>query len=205
MTIPELLPLEAYESYPVGSPLQAALIFGVFFAVWDAVVSLLGGEHAPGIILTEMAGGLLAGLITGFIWFFAFRALMRRLLRRIYHGDPRIVPPAPAGSYDYRLAGNLMLSRSMSAGGHLYIGRETWTFVPHRRNLKRHQTPLSIPAAPPPAVEAVDVPLRGVTRILLKGLVRQVHVRTSSTTHRFVTPDPEAVAARLRDYLHAAS
>lgn len=205
MTIPELLPIEAYEREFPASPLRVALFFGAFFGVWDAVISLLGGERDPGIVVMELAKGLLAGFVTGFLWFFAFQYLMRRLVRRIYHGDPRIVPVAPTGSYDYRLPCNLMLGRSMSVGGHLYIGRETWTFVPHRRNLKRHQAPLTIPTAPPPAVEAVEVPLHGLARLILKDPIRRVQVRTSSTTHRLVTPEPDAVAARLREYLHAAS
>jgi hypothetical protein len=205
MTIPELLPVEAYERQFPTNPLRVALFFGMIFGVLDAVFSLLGGQRDPDILLMELATGLLKGFVIGFIWFFVFRYMMQRLTRRIYHGDPGIVPPAPAGSYDYRLASNLVLGRSMSVGGHLYIGRETWTFVPHRRNLKRHQAPLTIPATPPPAVEVVEVPLHGIGRLLLKDPVRQVHVRTSSTTHGFVTPEPDAAAARLREYLRPAA
>lgn len=204
MTIPELLPAEAYENHPPLSPVRIGLAMGMMGAVLGFVVSVLFGERDSVSLFNQVLEALFVGLVLGVWSSFPGLVYNRRFMRRVYRADPAIVPPAPAGSYDRRLACYIMLpSSSMwvsNVGGHLYFGRETWTFVPHLRNDRENRAPLSIPATPPPVVEVVDPPMARLTWLAAKAPIRHLQIRTSAATARFHVPDPEGVAAWMREY-----
>ncbi|HEU4882015.1 MAG TPA: hypothetical protein VFT45_07220, partial [Longimicrobium sp.] len=86
--------------------------------------------------------------------------------------------------------------------GHLYLGRRTWTFVPEKQELLPE--PVSFSAVPAPQVECVDADVPALARRLLSR-VRLLRVHTPERTATFFVYKPEAAAARVRDYLQAAT
>jgi hypothetical protein len=202
--IRELLPLAAYVPAQQTSNVRMALMVAVLWGVPVTVIVLLPARDIAGIA-TGLAIGAAGALAFGFLWTYLFTRAMRKIMRRIYEGDPRVVPPAPAGEYGYRLMCNYMISPRLAVGGHLYVGPRELTFVPHHKNLRRHRAPLSIPTTPEPVIESVAVAPGRTTRLLGAGpSAYQLQVRTSGIAARFVAPEPEHVAERLREYVRTA-
>jgi len=203
--IRELLPLSAYEPAEQTSQLRMALVMSAMWGVPMTVFILAAADDVLGVVFS-LGLGAAAALAFGFSWTYMFTRDMRKLVRRIYEGDPRIVPPPPAGEYAYRVSCSYLLSPRMAVGGHLYVGPGELTFAPHRKNLKRHQAPLSIPTTPQPVIEPVEVPQSRTMQLLgAPPAVSRLQVRASGTTATFAAPQPEQVAERLREYLRTAA
>jgi hypothetical protein len=200
--IREMLPLQAYQATG-ASRTRTALVMAVLWGVPMTIYTMLDAEDAVEAVLLLIVG-VMGALVFGFMWTWTMAFWMGRLQRRIYQGDPRIVPAPPAGDYDYRLACSYMASQTFAVGGHLYLGPAAWTFVPHRKNLKRHQAPLTIAITPGTEVECVEVTLPAVGRLLAPGPAYRLQVRTPALTAAFFTPEPHIVTTRLREYLQTA-
>jgi hypothetical protein len=204
--IRELLPLKAYENAQQTSQVHTSLVMAALWGVpMTFVIVLLANDDVIGLIFRLVIAAA-AALAFGFLWTYMFTRAMRRLMRRIYQGDPRIVPPPPAGEYDYRFPCSYLVSPLLAVGGHLYVGPAALTFMPHRKNLVRHQVPLSIPATPEPVIEPVAVTLPRAQR-LMAGVptASRLQVRTPALTATFVAPEPDLVAERLREYLRTST
>src|SRR3712207_2172362 len=133
--IRELLPLDAYEHAQQTSQLRTSLVMAALWGVPMTFVILLDNDDVIGLIFRLVIAAA-AALAFGFLWTYMFTRGMRRLMRRIYQGDPRIVPPPPAGEYDYRFPCSYLVTPSMAVGGHLYVGPAALIFMPHRKNLR---------------------------------------------------------------------
>jgi hypothetical protein len=131
----------------------------------------------------------------GRLWTGTFRRSMIDLARRIYEGDPGIVPAPPPGEYRFRVMGNLFRGR-IAVGGHLYAGAERWVFVPHRKNLRRHQAPVEIV---PSEVEVVPGPMQGLSKLLTSRPSFAVRIGDPAAAVVLKTPDPNQVASKLRE------
>ncbi|WP_420126874.1 hypothetical protein [Longimicrobium sp.] len=198
----ELLPPQAYQGMG-ASRTRTALVMAVLWGVPMTLFTMLDAEDALEAVLLLLVG-VMGALVFGFMWAWTMAFWMGRLQKRIYQGDPRIVPAPPAGDYDYRLACSYMASPALAVGGHLYLGPAAWTFVPHRKNLKRHRAPLTIAITPGTEVQCVEVRLPALARLLVPGPAYRLQVRTAALIATFVTPEPHTVTARLREYLQAA-
>jgi hypothetical protein len=119
--------------------------------------------------------------------------MMVDLSRRLYNSDPALVPPPPAGEYRFRVLGNLFRGR-IAVGGHLYAGVERWTFVPHRKNLQRHQAPVEII---PSDAQVVPTPMAGVAKMLATRPAYAVRIDDPTGAIIVKTPEPERVVSAL--------
>jgi len=203
----DLLPLEPYERTDRAALWRSARVMAVLWGVpmtayqlfvsnewWDEPWPLL----VFGISMTLVVGAA-SGLLFGMLWTWMFQGAMEKLTRRIHDGDPAIVPAPPEGQ-DFRLACSYLLTPTMAVGGHLYAAPDALTFVPHNRNLPRHRSPLALPAGPGLGLELVDVPLKGLARLLADGPVRRLRIHAGGASADFVTPDPDVVVDHLRRY-----
>lgn len=202
--IREFVPLEGYEEGLGPAKRRMALVMAALWGVPITLYSMLAADDALEAIVALVVG-VAGALAFGFLWTWTMTLGVRRLVRRVYAGDPRIVPAPPAGAYEYRFACSYLPSLLTAVGGHLYVGPAAWTFVPHRRNLKRHRAPVSIPITPGTRVEAVEVTQPAWARLFTPGPAYRLQVRSGAATTMFLTPDPRALAPRLREYLQAAS
>lgn len=193
--IRDLLPLEAYVKTDRAAWWRTVVVMAVGWGTPMTIMSAWGSRSA-GELAVKVVLGAIAGLGFGVLSTSGFGRSMRKLTRRIYAADPKIVPSPPPGEYEYRLVGNYM--GRIAIGGHLYVGARDWTFVPHRKNLKMHQAPLSIALAPSMSVETEELPLRGLAALLVKGPVYRVRVVTPEMEAVFAMPEPHTVAEALR-------
>ena len=196
--IRDLLPLSAYEQTDRAAWWRTVLMMGVLWGTPMTIFAAWREPTATPLAVTVVVGAFF-GLMFGILWTSWFGRSMRKMVRRIYAADPKLVPPAPEGEYEYRLACTYL--GRIAVGGHLYVGPREWTFVPHRKNLKMHQAPITIALAPSMSVEVVEVQLRGLPALLMKGPAYRVRVVTPRDDAAFVTPEPHTVAEALREYV----
>lgn len=196
--IRDLLPLSAYEKTDRAAWWRTVVVMAVLWGVPMTVMGAWGSTSAAEVAMRVVIGAFTA-LGFGITWTFWFGRSMRKLVRRIHAADPKIVPSPPEGDYEYRLPCNYL--GRIAIGGHLYVGPRVWTFVPHRKNLKMHQAPLSIALAPSMSVEVEAIPLRGLAALLTKGPVYRVRIVSPETDAAFVVPEPNVVAEALRAYI----
>lgn len=204
VVIREFIPREAYEEELGPARRRMALVMAALWGVPMTLYSMLTADNGLEAIVALVVG-VPAALAFGFLWTWTMTLGARRMLRRVYRGDPRTVPAPPAGVYEYRFPCSYLPSLSLAVGGHLYLARGVWTFVPHRRNLKRHQTPVSIPITPATQVECVEVKVPAWARLFAPGPGYRLQVRTADAAAMFLTPDPRVLAPRLREYLQTVS
>ncbi|HEX8903292.1 MAG TPA: hypothetical protein VF771_00470 [Longimicrobiaceae bacterium] len=140
---------------------------------------------------------VVASLVFGYAWTAMFWRSMRRMSARIHSGDPAIVPPPPAGAYDWRVMCSWLRSPRVAVGGHLYAGQREWTFVPHRRNLRAHQELFTITPGPDTRVEAVETPARGLVRLFATGPLKRLRIANPHGEWLFILPETEYVAEQL--------
>src|SRR6266566_25028 len=181
----DLLPLEAYERTPTIAFWRTALLTA---AMWALAITLL-------VVVTERSvHGL--GRLT-----FWIRRTIRKRSRRLYRTEPAVVPPAPSGHFDYRLMCSVMTSPRFSVGGHLYIGRESWVFVPHRWNLPAHRSQIVIQPATGLVLERPAVGPWWLARFLAKRPLPTLRVRSAGTDLTIQAPELEHVSGTLQRYL----
>jgi len=196
----DLLPLEAYERTPTIAFWRTALLTA---AMWALAITLLvvvteWSVHGLGRLLGFIA---VPALAFGVLLTFWIRRTIRKRSRRLYRTEPAVVPPAPSGHFDYRLMCSVMTSPRFSVGGHLYIGRESWVFVPHRWNLPAHRSQIVIQPATGLVLERPAVGPWWLARFLAKRPLPTLRVRSAGTDLTIQAPELEHVSGTLQRYL----
>ena len=141
--------------------------------------------------------GLTAAAGFGVLWVISFAREMTRVAHRIYIGDPSIVPSPPAGRFDTRIMCNHLVSPRLAVGGHLYLGPEEWTFVPHRKNRRGDQAPLHLPVNRIREVDQIELRPTGLARMMSSQPVPMIRV-LGDESHSFLAPNPGDVVSELR-------
>jgi hypothetical protein len=95
---------------------------------------------------------------------------------------------------------NFMLSEKFAVGGHLYLGKSEWIYVPHRKNPKRHQETQSLA---PRLIETIALrKLRkgAVAKLAFPSEVDVIEIRAAgSVVWSIIAPDAELVVRALRE------
>lgn len=199
----DLLGFERYASWSTFS-IRTALVMAMLWGAPMTVLMLLGmkgGFGAAGTIVV----GTLAGLGFGFGWTAWMRVTIRRFLRRLHAGDPKVVPPAPAGATE-RVLCNFMLSERFAVGGHLYLSDLDWTFVPHRKNLTRHQHVHSISSRDIASITVRRLHKGALARLMYPDDVDVIEVRSSSAiAWSVIAPHPQELTGLLSARIRGAA
>ena len=196
----DLLPLSRYEASVKGVAWRSSLVMAALWGI-PMTTFLVISQGDLGLV-ASLSTGVLAALLFGFGWTLWMRRGMLRLIRRIYNGDPKIVPPAPAGPFDARLSCNLMLSKNFGVGGHLYLGEDRAVFMPHNRNLPKHRHPVTMTPIPVGSVAIADLNPSALVRLLANGPVRTIRVRVAEGDMEILTPEPETIVREITPYFH---
>lgn len=192
----ELLPVEAYRESPPGIVIRTALVMSALWGV--PMTALMVASDPSHLKMTEVLGiGLAASLAFGTIWTAWVRLSLRRFTQRLYAGDPTLVPPPPDESADRRLLCSWLKTPRFSVGGHLYLGSNRWTFVPHRRNRTADESPILILLTPPPRIRVTEWRSGGLARLMGAGVIRSVRIEGDGGTWLLLVPRAEAVAEIL--------
>ena len=134
----DLQPLSAYENASKPSFGRSTLVLGLLWGIPMTMFMLRTHQGSLGFVLAIGAvGALIFGALITMLAGFA----KRQLTQHVYHCVWPIVPAAPPGPYEARLMCSLV-RRPLAVGGHLYIGHEGWTFVPHTRNGPLYRKPV---------------------------------------------------------------
>jgi hypothetical protein len=134
----DLLPLSAYENASRLSFGRSMLVLGLVWGIPMTMFMLRTHQGSLGFVLVVGAAG---ALIFGALITMLARFARRQLTQHVYYCVWPIVPAAPAGQYEVRLMCSL-IRRPLPVGGHLYIGSDNWTFVPHTRNGPLYRKPV---------------------------------------------------------------
>lgn len=199
-----LLPLEPYERPFIGPAWRTVLAMAVLWGLPMTLLAVFTTYHDIGIAL-PLTVGVLAGLGFGFLWTRSFRRRMRTLMHRLYDADPALVPAPPTGPYQCRVSCNLVQPGRIAVGGHLYVGQGDWVFVPHRRNLPKHRSPITLPVSADIELTPRTAPPRGLARLFTIEPVGSIEVRSGPLNVRLYVPEPSTVAAQLRGYVQTRS
>src|SRR5262245_17339219 len=101
--------------------------------------------NAPTVLVAGLSFGVLFGLTFGLLFPARFRKKMASVIDAIYNGDTKIVQlPPPENEFLYRMPCSWMKSDNFSVGGVLYLGKQSFLFVPHKKNLPIHRDPFEI-------------------------------------------------------------
>jgi hypothetical protein len=134
----DLQPLSAYENASKRSFGRSTLVLGLLWGIPMAMFMLRTHQGSLGFVLGVAAIG---ALVFGSLVTMLARFARRQLIQLVYHCVWPIVPAAPPGQYEARVMCSLIRGR-LAVGGHLYIGDEAWTFVPHARNGPIYRKPV---------------------------------------------------------------
>jgi hypothetical protein len=199
----DLLSFDRYSSWSAFST-RTALVMAV---LWGAPMTLLmllgmqGGFGAAGTVVV----GTLAGLGFGFGWTAWMRVTIRRFLERLHAGDPSVVPAPPAGATE-RVLCNFMLSERFAVGGHLYLSDVDWTFVPHLKNLQRHQQVHSVSSRDITSITVRRLHKGALARLMYPDDVDVIEARTASAiAWSVIAPQPQELAALLSARIRGAA
>ncbi len=194
----DLLPFEAYELPFVGPMWRTALAMSVLWGVPMSFVAVVVSYRTTGLLL-PLSICLVGSLGFGFLWTRTFRRRMRTLMRRLYDVDPALVPGPPPGTFRCRVSCGLAISQRMTVGGHLYAGPGSWVFVPHQKNLRKHRSPTVISIAEDLILTPHTVAPSGTARLFANAVIESLEVGSAGQSTKLYVPDPERVAARLRE------
>ena len=134
----DLQPLSAYENASRLNFGRSMLVLGLLWGIPMTMFMLRTHQGSLGFVLVIGAAG---ALVFGALITMLARFAKRQLTQHVYYCVWPIVPAAPPGQYEIRLMCSL-IRRRMAVGGHLYIGHEAWTFVPHTRNGPLYRKPV---------------------------------------------------------------
>jgi len=126
----DLLPFSAYEKASTVSFGRSTVVLGLLWGIPMTTFMLRTHQGSLGSVLL---GGAIGALVFGSLITMLARFARRQLTQAVYYCVWPIVPAAPPGQYEARLMCSLIRGR-LPVGGHLYIGPQAWTFVPHARN-----------------------------------------------------------------------
>ena len=144
--------------------------------------------------------GAIGAAFFGIAWTAWFRSSMRGLIRRIHEGDPKIVPPPPPGNYASRIMCSMLRTSRVSVGGHLYVAKGRWVFVPHRKNLKVHQAPIHINADSTIGLAVIQAQPNAFARLFSASPTPNVRVSETREVHPFQVPRAEDAVNFLSSY-----
>jgi hypothetical protein len=183
---PELLPLSAYENVRAVSYPRLAFLSGALFFVLMTITQV-------DMLVWNAISGILFGL------FFAKAMLwqLKRITRQLYDGSSPWIPPAPPGEYIARMASSQMRGH-IAVGGHLYVGREAWVFMPHTKNLRAHREPMRWDRPGRLVLSTEPVRSRWVTIILGSKLPDRLGVSLGGFRDQFVVPDAQLAVFELQ-------
>jgi hypothetical protein len=165
------------------------------------MILIMAFTAGPDIGLTPVILiGAIGAAFFGIAWTAWFRSGMRRLIRRIYEGDPKIVPPPPSGNYASRIMCSMLRTPRMSVGGHLYVAKGQWVFVPHRKNLKRHQAPIHINADSTIGLAVIQAKPNALARLFSAGPTQSVRISETREVYLLQVPRAEDAVNFLSSY-----
>ena len=199
----DLIDFERYATWSMFST-RTALVMAAAWGVPMTTFMLFGTNGGFGVVGTVVVGAL-AGLGFGFGWTAWMRRSIRGVLKRLHSGDPRMVPAPPSGATG-RLLCNFMLSEQFAVGGHLYLSEREWSFVPHRKNLKRHQHVHTVASGDVAGIAVRQLRRGTLARLMYPHEVSVIEVRLSGALlWSIVAPEPEEVAKLLRARIRSAA
>lgn len=134
----DLQPLSAYEKALGPMVVLSTIVVGL---LWGIPMTLFMLHTHQGSLAFVATIGAIGGLVFGALVTMLARFATRQLNQQVYYGVWPLVPAAPAGEYDARLMCRLKHGR-LSVGGHLYVGPESWVFVPHTKNGPFYRKPV---------------------------------------------------------------
>lgn len=134
----DLQPLSAYQNASTVGIVRPTLVLGLLWGIPMTMFMLRTHQGTVGFVVAVCAiGAVLFGSLVTLLARFA----SRQLTQQVYYCVWPIVPAAPPGQYDARLMCRLKRGR-LTIGGHLYIGAESWVFVPHTKNGPFYRQPV---------------------------------------------------------------
>jgi hypothetical protein len=190
--VPELLPFSVYETSRNATIPRVALAGALFWFIAMTIEQVATTRDSLGVTLIVNAfGALLFWLLLAI----GIRWLLNRIVRQLYDGTSPWMPPMPPGQYDARLSCSVM--RGITAvGGHLYVGRQEWVFVPHTKNLPRHRNPLHWEH--PERLSLSTEPVRSAwLQLLLGKLPDRLVISHAGLRDQLLVPDAQRVCEEL--------
>jgi hypothetical protein len=194
----DVLPLATYEGPFLGSSRRLALTMSLLWGVPMSLFVVFSTYQTLGVAY-PLVISILGSLGFGFLFARAFRKKILALTRRLYEADPTLVPAPPVGAYTCRVLCNLALSPRLGVGGHLYAGPGQWVFVPHLKNLEKHRTPTVLSTESVPTLTPQTVSGSRLLRLVSTASITSLEVRNGGRVSKLYVPEPERVAATLRE------
>jgi hypothetical protein len=193
----ELQPLAAYESASVLSFWRTTLVLAVLWGVPMTLFMLRTHQGSVGFVVSI---GVIGAILFGSTLTVLARFARRQLTRQVYHCVWPIVPAAPSGEYQARLMCSLIRGQ-LAVGGHLYVGRDAWTFVPHVRNGPLYRKPVR--GEHPARLSLAAQPPRWgwLARLFGAAPGDQLVLADGQSQSTFVVPNAADVASSLERYI----
>lgn len=195
----ELIPFSDYEATTRLGTLRTALVMALLWGTpMTGYLWYARGSLAPATVLSI---GIAGGLLFGFGWTLWMRVGTTKLLRRLYVADPALFPHLPS-HFDAMLPASLMKG-SIAVGGLLLLSPDTAQFVPHVKNLKRHQSPtqLRLDAAAEPRV--VERTPNAFGRLFRPDPAQLLELRNEQDSMLLLVPTPNRVASLIREHTNS--
>lgn len=159
----QLVPLEVYREGVRGiSSARLGLLAGSLFALLFfppmEAVSRWASPDWPLPWLLPAGVSLLAGALFGLLFPPALKRKLLRATEAVYRGEPPYATAPPDARFTHSLLCN-RIDGKLGVGGVLYLAPGLATFVPHRRNLPRHRSPVVIADGSGCAFRALPAPV----------------------------------------------
>jgi hypothetical protein len=192
--------------------LLAFVLGGLFFGIlFPLAFELVGSLIFPSpvrtfkpetVVAAGLGFGIPFGLVLGLVFGWFFPAAMRRGIKpvrdAIYAGDPKIAEfPPDIETYSHRLPCSWIKGPSVAVGGVLYLSRERFMFVPHKRNLASHRKALEIAPLTAAGFSLVEAKPWWLFRLIAKNLPLHVKINYAGSSERFLVPQPAQTIVKM--------
>jgi hypothetical protein len=217
-----LVPREAYDldetGYRKRLPIVVGLIaflfggvgFGLLFPflfewVWALFLPLPARIfNASTVIISGLGFGIFFGLVMALRFPAISQRKMTSIVDDIYAGDAKIVQPPSGKEFSYRLPCSWMRSNNFAVGGVLYLSKESFMFVPHKKNLPQHREPFEIAPLNNATFSLVEPRVNLLSRFLTERPPRLVAVKWRGEEARFSVPEAEVTLMKIKSIIESA-
>ncbi|HZS60522.1 MAG TPA: hypothetical protein VFA43_14710 [Gemmatimonadaceae bacterium] len=178
---------------------------GIFCALgWFVGMTIMQLVTTHDSLILILSLNAVGAVFFGAVFALVMRRWMRRVMRELYDGTSPWMSPVPPGEYEARVMCSVMRGR-IAVGGHLYVGRELWTFMPHTKNLRGHRDPMRWERPGRLVLSTEPIQSRWLTVILGSKTSDRLVVSLGGLRDQFVVPDAKLAVFELQKILSVSA
>jgi len=155
-----------------------------------------------GFISNSLISGICCVVLCGAAFGIVFPILLRKRLGKftdkIFNADTKYILSEPEG-FQYRMPCSYMKTDKFAIGSVLYLGKSGFSYVPHKKNLKRHQNSFDISPLESCQFSLAEPSYGKLTLILTPKPPLHLEIKTGNNAWKFLVPTPQTTLRKIQE------